>query len=280
MKSIITLLPLCLWQMASGTPIPPRNSTDLIHKLPHFEHTVESVTYPRASAENIQALTRKARAGLIGSTLATRNVTILDHNLLGSHLFARVESNLKSNCKLNTSTYVDTTRLTSPLAADCSALVEQLLHDYPNNGTCVSFGFAPNNNNSNNNNNTASSKTTTNLLVSSGSCGFSMTVETAALSSTSVGVGDVVSVIQEAVRRFTIDYAVTKEAEEDDKRDNNDNNDNDVDDNKENSKGVANGTVGPPNSTGNARIGGAGAFECGGNGTSPGTFVNWAVAHT
>ncbi|KAG4218255.1 hypothetical protein PC116_g33265, partial [Phytophthora cactorum] len=114
-------------------------------------------------------------------------------------------------------------------------------------------------------------KTTTNLLASSGSCGFSVTVDTAALSSTSVGVGDVVSVIKEAVRRFTIDYAVTKGAEEDDKCDNDD---------KENSEGVANGTVGPPNSTANARISGAGAFECGGNGTSPGTFVNWAVAHT
>ncbi|KAI1803622.1 hypothetical protein F4811DRAFT_327109 [Daldinia bambusicola] len=288
MKSIIAFFPLCLWHMASGTPLPPQNSPDVLPREPLLTHAVEPIiTYPRASAESIQAATRKARAGLLGSTSEAKNVTLPNHAVLGTHLFARGDRKedkdkddkdddnktvFKSTCHANASTFVDNTRSTSPLAADCSALVDQLMSQYANQ-SCTSFGFAPNNN-SNNNNNTAgnngtngsgsSSKTTTNLIAAYASCGFSMTVDSAAVGSTSVGVGDVVSVIREVVRRFAIDYAIHK-------RDG----------------GVVNGTAGPANSTVDERVSGAGAFECGGGGNGNGngtmgrgTFVNWAVVHT
>ncbi|KAI1464182.1 uncharacterized protein F4812DRAFT_214875 [Daldinia caldariorum] len=288
MKSIIAIFPLCLWHMISGTPIPPQNSPDVLPRKPLLPHVVEPIiTYPRASVESIRAATRKARAGLYGSTFAARNVTLLNHTVLGTHLFERGDhkedkdkgSNnktiFKSTCHANVSTFVDNTRATSPLAADCSALVEQMMSEYASQ-SCTSFGFAPSHDNINNDS-SSSSKTTTNLIAAHASCGFSITVDTAAVGRTSVGVGDVVAVIREVVRRFAVDYAVDKKTR---RRD-----DGDDDGCGGGNVGVVNGTVGPVNSTANARVSGAGAFECGGdsggNGTTGhGTFVNWAVVHT
>ncbi|KAI1644460.1 uncharacterized protein F4817DRAFT_367623 [Daldinia loculata] len=255
MKSITAILSLCLWHIASATPVMPPNSTTMYPREPLSSHPVEPPAHVRNTAENIRAATRKARAGGYGNTSADEKRTVHNYTLPGAHFPTR-DVSLKSHCKQNSTSFVDTTASGSPPTAHCAALVDQILRDNANQ-TCVTFGLAPNNS-------TAHSNTTTNLIASSGKCAFSVTVDTAAVASTFIGIGDVVFAVQESIRRFSRNYGHgngngTMHAEADDCG-------NTV-------------TTGPVNGTADARVGGAGAFECGASGTTRGKFVNWALVH-
>ncbi|KAF3069819.1 hypothetical protein GL218_07881 [Daldinia childiae] len=258
MKSITAILSLCLWQIASAKPVMPPNSTTMYPREPLPRYPIAPLAHLPNTAENIQAATRKARAGGYVNTTADEKRTVHNYTLAGAHFPTR-DASLKSTCKQNSTSFVDTTAAGSPPTAHCAALIDQMLRDNGNQ-TCVTFGLAPNNN-------TAHSSTTTNLIAASGKCAFSVTVDTAAVASTFIGIGDVVFAVQESIRRFSRGYG----------------------------HGNGNGTMGvnaavddcgekatsaPVNGTADARVGGAGAFECGASGTTGGKFVNWALVHT
>ncbi|KAI1655379.1 hypothetical protein F4813DRAFT_391801 [Daldinia decipiens] len=276
MKSITAILSLCLWQIASATPVMPPNSTTMYPRDPLSSNPIDPLALPRAIAiaEKIQAATRKARAGGYSNALASDKRAVHNYTLPGAHFPTR-DASLKSHCKQNGTTFVDTTSSASPPTAHCAALIDQILRDNDNQ-TCVTFGLAPNNNNNNNNtaahgNTTTTTTTTTNLIAASGKCAFSVTVDTAVVASTFIGIGDVVFAVQESIRRFS-------------RGGNGNGNGNgtmraDVDDCGNSTAGVprvVNGTA----AADDARVGGAGAFECGASGTTRGKFVNWALVHT
>ncbi|KAI0843871.1 hypothetical protein F5Y00DRAFT_221478 [Daldinia vernicosa] len=264
MKSFAAVLSLCLWHIASATPVMPPNSTTMYPREPlPSNHPVEPLTGPRAIAENILAAVHKARAAgryANNTSSADEKRTVHNHNYTapGAHFFPTPrDASLKSHCKQNSTSFVDTTAPGSPPTAHCAALVDQILRDNVNQ-TCVTFGFAPNSNNDT----ARHSSTTTNLIASSGKCAFSVTVDTAAVANTFLGIGDIVFVVQESIRRFSRSYGngtveVGADADADDCGD-----------------GI---TTAPVNGTANARVGGAGAFECSANGTEHGNFVNWAL---
>ncbi|KAI0105933.1 hypothetical protein F4814DRAFT_452312 [Daldinia grandis] len=254
MRSITAILSLCLWHLASATPVMPPNSTTMYHReLPSHHPIKPLVHHPHATVENIRAATHKARAGGYSNVLASKKLSTHNYTLTGAHFPAR-DASLKSHCKQNSTSFVDTTAAGSPPTAHCAALVDQILRDNANQ-TCLTYGLAPTNNT---NTNATHSNTTTNLIASSGKCALSVTVDTAAVASTFIGIGDVVFVVQESIRRFSKNPGGGALPPDD----------------------CGNTTMtGPGNGTAGARVGGAGAFECGASGAEKGKFVNWALVH-
>ncbi|KAI8962546.1 hypothetical protein F5Y11DRAFT_322451 [Daldinia sp. FL1419] len=234
MKLIIAILPFFLWHTASGVPVLSSDSTVTIAQPPLHALVVDSHSNP--NAEKVQLATRKARF---------RGLNNAADNKISAHVLPEIRQRnnvvvLKSNCKQNSTTFVNTTAAGSPPATHCAALVEQVLSTYKNQ-TCVSFGFAPTNT-------TAHGKSTTNLLASAGNCAFSVTVDSAAVGHTAIGIGDLVYAVEESITRFARPWG--------------------------------NGTIVAANATAPDKVvGGAGAFECGGNATARGTYVNWALVY-